>query len=79
MDMMEEIDNEGVKIDPSIFKQVRRANFRKIVDSRTYVFSHRIASILLGLNHEEIYEIKPYFIQLLVKNQTNSRLLSLAT
>jgi NDP-sugar pyrophosphorylase family protein len=30
------------------------------------------------LNHEEIDEIKPYLIQLLVKSQTNTRLLSLA-
>lgn len=44
MDMMEELDNEGVKIDPSIFKIVRRGSFRKIVDSRTYIFSNRVSN-----------------------------------
>lgn len=44
MDMMEELDNEGVKIDPSIFKIVRKGSFRKIVDSRTYIFSNRVSN-----------------------------------
>lgn len=45
MDMMDELENEGVVIDPSIFKQVRKANFRRIVDSRTYVFNNRVCKI----------------------------------
>jgi hypothetical protein len=48
MDMMEELENEGVKIDPSVFKQVRRGSFRRIVDSRTYIFSHRISNSYLN-------------------------------
>lgn len=44
LDMMEELDNEGVKIDPSIFKIVRKGSFRKIVDSRTYIFSNRVSN-----------------------------------
>jgi NDP-sugar pyrophosphorylase family protein len=44
LDMMDELDNEGVKIDPSIFKQVGRASFRRIVDSRTYVFGPRVST-----------------------------------
>ena len=46
LDMMEELENEGVKIDPSIFKQARRASFRRIVDSRTYIFGPRVSKSL---------------------------------
>lgn len=46
LDMMDELDNEGVKVDPSIFKQVRRASFRRIVDSRTYIFGPRVSTPL---------------------------------
>jgi NDP-sugar pyrophosphorylase family protein len=44
LDMMEELDNEGVRIDPSIFKQLRRGSFRRIVDSRTYIFAPRTST-----------------------------------
>lgn len=44
LDMSEEVENEGVRIEPSIFKQVRRGSFRRMVDSRTYIFGPRVSS-----------------------------------
>lgn len=44
LDMAEELENEGVKIEPSIFKQVRRGSFRRMVDSRTYIFGPRVST-----------------------------------
>lgn len=44
LDMMEELENEGVRLDPSIFKQIRRGSFRRIVDSRTYIFGPRTSN-----------------------------------
>lgn len=83
--MADEVDNSGVIIDPTIFKQARKAAFRRMVDSKTYIFNDKIskfitmlASILLGISSEDIYEIKPELIHFLVQNQTNQRLLQLA-
>jgi NDP-sugar pyrophosphorylase family protein len=46
LDMAEEVENEGVRIEPSIFKQVRRGSFRRMVDSRTYIFGPRVSTPL---------------------------------
>jgi len=40
--MAEEIDNSGVKIDPSIFKQVRKATFKRFVDSKIYFITETV-------------------------------------
>jgi len=42
IDMAEEIDNSGVKIDPSIFKQVRKATFKRFVDSKIYFITETV-------------------------------------
>jgi hypothetical protein len=56
--MADEVDNNGVKINPSIFKRVKRAVFRKIVDSKIYLFNDHmsIESFMNSFNNKKPIE-----------------------
>lgn len=47
MDMADEIDNSGVNIDPTIFRQVRKAAFKRVVDSKTYIFDEKVGKYFI--------------------------------
>jgi hypothetical protein len=42
--MADELENNGVSIDPSIYAQVRQASFRRVLDSKVYVLSNRVGT-----------------------------------
>jgi hypothetical protein len=48
IDMLEEYQNNGVSIPPSLYKRVKKGSFKKVVDSKVYVF---------GSNASKIYEL----------------------
>lgn len=44
--MVEEIDNNGVKLNPSIYHLVKKAHFKRVVDSKAYFISNRLGTYL---------------------------------
>lgn len=55
MDMLDEFENNGVKIDPSVYGQARKAAFKRVLDSKVYVMSQRVGRMIVDLESEEIY------------------------
>ncbi len=36
--MLEEYQNNGVNVPPSLYKRVKKGSFKKVIDSKVYVF-----------------------------------------
>lgn len=47
MDMVDEVDNNGIQIDPSVYLQVSKATFKRALDSKIYIFSARVGTSCL--------------------------------
>jgi hypothetical protein len=85
MDIADELDNNGVSLDPSIYGQVRKASFKRVLDTKVYLFGSRVGKnyissgeIVKELSTDEIYDIKPELIHFLVEHQTNRNLLNIS-
>lgn len=65
-----------------MYHRVKRATFQKVFDSTIYIFGPRISNlsiilvkIVKNLVNESIYRIKNEFVDLVIRNQSNSNLL----
>jgi|JI10StandDraft_1071094.scaffolds.fasta_scaffold1191949_1 hypothetical protein len=45
MDMVDEVENNGVRLDPSVYLQVKKASFKRALDSKVYLLSSRVGKI----------------------------------
>lgn len=44
VDMADEIDNNGVALEPSVYSQAKSASFKRALDSKVYVMSNRVST-----------------------------------
>ena len=45
MDMADEFENNGVKLDPSVYIRAKNAKFRRILDSKVYIMSSKVCKV----------------------------------
>lgn len=81
---IESYEFSGFSINKSAYSSVVRAKMEKVLDTRVYILSSRIGNkmcntvkILKHLVNDELSHVKSDFIDLLIRNQSNSTLLDL--
>lgn len=43
--MVDELENNGVVVDPSVYARVKKAVFRRALDSKVYLMSSRLGTL----------------------------------